>query len=162
MAEKTLAMRILEGRDVDYETLFYDASIKDASQVASALGLAEDEVFKTLVVIRTGRKPILAMIPAGIRLDLKKLAKATGDKKVKMASQATAEKLTDLQVGGISALALLNRGFDMWLNRSVLGHQHICVSAGKRGIQLRLLPQQLIDITGARLAAIARVDSQFI
>ncbi len=83
-------------------------------------------------------------------LNLKKLAKAMGVKKLKMATHAEAECLTGLQVGGISPLALLNKGFVMVLDVSAENHSHVFVSAGQKGINLRVPVADLLRITRAR------------
>ena len=150
--EKTQAMRALESKRIPYEALAYPDDMRDAIEIALILNQPPGEVFKTLVVMppEGGKKPLLVMIPSDAHLDQKKLAAAVGAKKMKMATQREAEELTGLQVGGISALALLNKGFAVYIDRSVNHLRHICVSAGKRGLQLRLAPAELIKLTGAR------------
>lgn len=149
--QKTIAMKLLEGKNVPYESYSYPSQLRDAEQVAASLNLPPDQVFKTLVVPRPKPgKPMLIMVPAGRQLDLKKLAKAVGEKKLKMATHREAERLTGLQVGGISALALLNRGFDTYLDETALEHDQIIISAGQRGLQISLAVADLIKVTGAR------------
>lgn len=160
MTTKTMAMRALEANNIPYEVLTYDSTITDATLVADEIGLPHLWVYKTLVVVRAGGKPMLVMIPAAWQLDLKKLAKAIGEKKVKMASHKQAEELTGLQVGGISALALLNRGFDIYLDESAESIDRVCISAGKKGLQMLLSVQDLIDVTGARLIDISEPGYQ--
>lgn len=151
VADKTLAMKLLEGKKIDYEPIYFPATMKDAVTIAHHLGLAPAELFKTLVVTRSRGKPLLVMIPADSRLDLKRLARAVAEKKVAMASQAEAEALTGLQVGGISALALINRGFAIYLDAAAQTFSHICVSAGERGADVRLAVDDLVKLTGARI-----------
>jgi len=112
----------------------------------------EDHVYKTLVVLRDvrGKKPLLAMVPAGRELNLKALAASLGEKKLKMATQREAEALTGLQVGGISALALLNKGFEICIEREALALPYIHISAGQRGANIRLGVKDLMEITGAK------------
>lgn len=160
MNTKTMAMRTLEGKNLPYEVLNYDETISDAAMVADDIDVSQQRVFKTLVVVRDVGKPMLVMIPSNRQLDLKRLAKAVGEKKVKMASHNQAEELTGLQVGGISALALLNRGFDIYLDESAGSIDKICISAGKKGLQLMLGVQDLIDVTGARLIDISELGYQ--
>ena len=153
---KTLAMKLLEGKKVTYRAYSYPSNLRDAEEVARAVGFPAAQVFKTLVVPRLDRgKPLLALIPADARLDLKKLAKATGEKKLKMATHDQAEQLTGLQVGGISPLALVNRGFDVYLDTSGVDLSRIVVSAGERGQQIELDPADLIQLTRARVAQLA-------
>jgi Cys-tRNA(Pro)/Cys-tRNA(Cys) deacylase len=149
--KKTLAMKLLDGKKVSYKAYSYPDNLWDAEQVARALNLPVERVFKTLVVSRTKpSKNILAMVPANQQLDLKKLAKFVGDKKLKMASHRDAEALTGLKVGGISALALLNRGFDVYLDQSAADSGEIVISAGERGQQIELAVGDLVKLTQAR------------
>lgn len=149
LVKKTLAMRLLEGKKVPYEAVAYPATERDAKVVAEKVGAPAGQVFKTLVVTRERGKPFLVMVPADRQLDLKKMARAVGEKKLWMASHAEAEKLTGLQVGGISALALVNRGFDILLDRSAEAYEEIYISAGEKGINIRLPVAGLVEVTGA-------------
>lgn len=151
MAKKTLSMRILEGADIPYEVIEFPPDIHDAIGVAEYAEVPPNHVYKTLVAVRDEGKPMLVMIPADRSLDLKLLASATGEKKVRMAKHDQAEELTGLQVGGISALALLNRGFDVYIDRPALDLAHVLVSAGVRGLNLRLPVENLVEITGAQV-----------
>ncbi len=166
-ARKTLAMRILDGRSVAYEVVEFPDSIHDAIGVAEYSGLPAQAVYKTLVAQvldpATGlplksTKPVLIMVAAGRSLDLKKLAAGLGVKKAAMARQADAERLTGLKVGGISALALLNRGFRTFLDEQAILLDYIVVSAGERGLNLRLKVDDLIAVTGARLLDASQPD----
>lgn len=148
--EKTLAMKVLEGKKVAYEAVEYPPTERDAVQVAGALGVPPGQVFKTLVVTRPSGKPLLVMLPADQQLDLKEVARAAGEKKLKMATHQEAEALTGLQVGGISALALLHRPFVIYIDSAARAYEHIYISAGKRGINLKVGVQDLVKVTGAR------------
>lgn len=158
MAEKTLAIRFLGGKKVAFEVHEYPASERDAVIVAEEMGVPAEQVFKTLVVLRPPKKPMLVMVPADKQLDLKKLAKAVGEKKVKMASHSEAESLTGLQVGGISALALVNKGFAMFLDKSAESFNQIYISAGQRGLDIKLAVKDLVKLTQARLVDVASVE----
>jgi Cys-tRNA(Pro)/Cys-tRNA(Cys) deacylase len=149
VTEKTNAMRMLEARKVPFETYTFDPDIHSANGVAEALGLPAHQVYKTLVVVRPRGKPLLVLMAGDRELDLKRLARAVGEKKLSMASYREAEFLTGLQVGGISALALVNRGFDMYIDRA--DTSHVLVSAGCRGINLMLSVEDLIRITRAKV-----------
>ena len=89
-----------------------------------------------------------------IRKGVKKLAKAVGEKKVYLTTQKEAEHLTRLQAGGISPLALINRGFQVLIDRSAQSHGQIHVSGGQRGLNIRLPVNDLAKLTNARLADI--------
>jgi Cys-tRNA(Pro)/Cys-tRNA(Cys) deacylase len=149
--EKTNSMRALEARKIPYEVFTFPPEVHSASGVADFVGLPYHQVYKTLVVLHPNGKPMLIMIAGDRELDLKQVARSVEEKKVRMASHKEAEDLTGLQVGGISALALLNRPFDVFIDRPATGLPHILVSAGKRGINLRIAVDDLIDITHARV-----------
>lgn len=147
--QKTLAMKALEGGRVPYEVLNYPADERDAERVAIYLQAPPGHVLKTLVVTRPQGKPILIMIPANRQLDLKALAAAMGEKKLAMAGHEEAERLTRLEVGGISALALLNRPFVVLIDDSARGCEQVYVSAGRKGTNLRVPLAGLVKVTGA-------------
>src|SRR5438045_3113769 len=139
MANKLNSMRVLEANHIPYDVMEYDPAVHDATEVAVKIGVPVETVYKTLVVERTaGGKPMLVMIAANRQLDLRKFAAAIGEKKVTMAAHADAERLTGLKVGGIGALALLQKNWDVYLDQPALALDYICVSAGQRGINLRV------------------------
>jgi Cys-tRNA(Pro)/Cys-tRNA(Cys) deacylase len=159
VVEKTNAMRMLEARKIPFETYTFDPDIHSAEGVAEVLGLPTHQVYKTLVVVRQQGKPLLVMVASDRELDLKQLAHAVGEKKLRMASYKEAESLTGLQVGGISALALINRGFEVYLDQAATELSQILVGAGCRGIDLMLNVEDLVRATKARvIEATADVD----
>lgn len=150
---KTLATRLLDSKKISYSLHTYDPDVfVSAPEVAAGIGMPPNQVFKTLVTLPDKGKPFLAVLPADQELDLKALAKAAGVKKVRMAPLAEAERLTGLKKGGISALALLNKGFRVWLDESALQFEQIAMSAGVRGMQVVLVPQDFVRLTRARIA----------
>lgn len=154
MAFRNNVTRLLDQRRVPYELFELPPEKHSAEETAELLGVPAENVFKTLVVLRDtkGKKPLLVMTPAGRELDLKVLGAALGgEKKLRMATQREAEELTGLQTGGISALALLNRGFEICLDRAALALPAIHISAGQRGANLRLAVPALVDLTRARI-----------
>jgi Cys-tRNA(Pro)/Cys-tRNA(Cys) deacylase len=151
MTEKTNAMRMLEARGVPYETYTFPPEIHSAEGVAQVVGFPASQVYKTLVVVRQRGRPLLVMIAGDRELDLKRLAKAIGEKKLHMATYKEAESLTGLEVGGISALALINLGFDVYLDRAATKLERVLVSAGCRGINLGLRVEDLIRVTNAKV-----------
>ncbi|NOZ48683.1 MAG: aminoacyl-tRNA deacylase [Chloroflexi bacterium] len=151
--QKTLATRLLDGKKISYTTHTYDPNVfVSAPEVATGIGMPPGQVFKTLVTLPDKGKPILAVLPADQELDLKALAKAVGAKKVRMAPLAEAEHMTGLKKGGISALALINKGFRVWLHEGALQFAGIAMSAGVRGLQVVLAPQDFVRLTRARTA----------
>ena len=153
MPLKNNVTRLLDARRVTYELFDLPPEKHSAEETAELLGVAPRMVYKTLVVLREtkGKKPLLVMTPAGREVNLKSLAASLGEKKLKMATQREAEDLTGLQVGGISALALLNRGFEICIERAVAELPYIHISAGQRGANIRLAPTDLRALTNARL-----------
>ena len=155
--KKLNSMRLLEQHNIPYEVLTYEPITRDASEVSELIGLPEFMVYKTLVVQSMATdKPMLALIAADRQLDLKAMAAAAGEKKVRMASHADAEKLTGLQVGGISPLMLTNKNWPVYLDQPASGLEHIVLSAGERGTQVRVGVTPLMQVLGARLAEISR------
>ena len=158
--QKTLAMKVLEGKKIAYEAVTYDTITRDAVEIAAMFGVPAAQVFKTLVVPAPVKqpklKPMLMMLPADAQLDLKKLAKVVGAKKLAMASHAEAEKITRLKVGGISPLALLNKGFAIYIDESAQTQNEIFVSAGVRGINLKVGVNDLVKVTKARWVTVVK------
>jgi Cys-tRNA(Pro)/Cys-tRNA(Cys) deacylase len=159
---KTQAMRSLDQRRVAYDVIVFPDTILDARGVADFAGLPYRQVFKTLVVRppEAGGHPTLILIPADGSLDLKKTARELKRKKLAMATQAEAERWTGLKVGGISALALLNRGFPVYLDRSAGSLESLVVSAGQRGLNLRMRVEDFRRVTGASWVDAARPESE--
>jgi Cys-tRNA(Pro)/Cys-tRNA(Cys) deacylase len=151
MAHKNNVMRMLDARGVPYEIYTFPPEIRSAEGVAQVVGAPADQVYKTLVVVRKQGNPLLVMIAGDRELDLKQLAKAVGEKKLRMATYKEAESLTGLEVGGISALALLNRGFDVYIDRAATKLRRVLVSAGSRGINLGMTVEDLIRVTKAKV-----------
>lgn len=159
MAKKirTLAMRVLDAQKIPYTVHQFPDTIHNAEEVAAQIGLPAEQVFKTLVVLRADEinaHPLLIMVPANQELDLRHFAQQIGVKAVRMAKHEQAEKLTGLKVGGISALALLNRPFDTYLDASAANFTEIAISAGQRGINLQLKVTDLLNLTDAQIVSI--------
>jgi len=153
--------RFLDARKISYTAFETPAEKLGALETARLLNVPPEIVFKTIVVLREkgtsspqGKKPILAVIPGPGQVDLKALAKALGEKKVSLPTEREAEQITGLQAGGISPLALLNKGFQVVIDASAREHAEIHISGGQRGLNIRLLSESLIELTHARVAAI--------
>lgn len=153
---KTNAMRLLERLGIAYEALGYDPAIHSAAGVAQTLGIPVERVYKTLVVLvePPPHSPLLVMVPGDQELDLRALARALGVKSTRMAPQREAERLTGLQVGGIGALALVDRPFTVLLASAARDHDWILVNGGRRGLNLRLAVDDLLAVTNARLVEV--------
>jgi Cys-tRNA(Pro)/Cys-tRNA(Cys) deacylase len=148
--------RLLDQRKIDYQAYELPEEKLGALETARYLDVAPELVYKTIVVTRKGRgKPILAVVPGTAEVDLKAVAKALDEKKVKLPTQREAEDLTGLEAGGISPLALLNRGFEVVIDTSAQDHEQIHVSGGQIGLNIRLPVEALKKLTKARFAAIS-------
>jgi Cys-tRNA(Pro)/Cys-tRNA(Cys) deacylase len=147
---KTNSMRILEARKIPYQAHAFASDTRSAGDAANLLGVDPSQVYKTLVVVRERGRPLLVLVPGPRELDLKSMAANLGEKRLRMASHKEAEQLTDLQVGGISALALVDRGFDVYADQDILSLTRVYVSAGRRGVNISLSPQDLLRVTGAQ------------
>lgn len=154
---RTNVTRQLDRDGIAYTVHAFSPAIRSATGVAAAVGIPEARVFKTLVVIADDDRPILAMVPGNRELNLKAIARACKAKRCQMASQRDAERLTGLKVGGISALALRQRTWDVYLDTSALDHECVLVSAGKRGVNVELRVSDLVDVTGAIVADLCRI-----
>lgn len=149
---KNNVTRLLEGRGVAYEAFELPVGEKRSAEAAAELmGVPPEIVYKTIVIVRERKgKPILCMVPGPSEVNLKKLAAALGEKRLRLPTQREAEQLTGLQAGGISPLALLNKGFQVCLDRSAEGLAHLHVSGGQRGLNLRLAVADLVALTNAK------------
>lgn len=123
-------------------------------EASRALGVPSSRVFKTLLV-DTGAGSAVGIVPVDRQLDLKALAAALGSKKVAMADPAAAERSTGYVVGGISPIGQ-KRPLPTVIDTSALEHETVFVSGGRRGLDLELAPADLVMITSARTARIAR------
>jgi Cys-tRNA(Pro)/Cys-tRNA(Cys) deacylase len=147
-------MRILDAHGIPYEPVSYVVlDHLSAGQVAAAIGFPPEQTFKTLVVLpqRPHARPILALMPGGCQLDLKKLAAVAGEKKVQMAPQREAERLTGLEKGGISPLALMDQGWPVFVDETVVLFDRIEISAGKVGLGVIVPVAPLLELLAAQL-----------
>src|SRR5687768_16347306 len=158
MATVNNITRLLESRKIVYQAYETPAEKLSALEVAQLLGVLPDVVFKTIVVTREkGKKPILALIPGPTTVDLKLLAVFLGEKKVFLPTEREAEQITGLQAGGISPLALLNKGFQVVIDSLAQSHSEIHISGGQRGLNIKLSVKDLIKLTSARISSISRI-----
>ncbi len=158
---KNNVTRLLDQRKIPYAVYELPQEKLGALESARLLGVDSEKVFKTIVVTRpTLRKPILALVPGTKEVNLKRLAKALGEKKLKLATQNDAEHLTGLKTGGISPLALINRGFQVVIDSSAQNYDEIHISGGQRGLNIRLPAMALAKLVQARFAEIGQNPHQ--
>ncbi len=153
---KNNVVRLLENRKIPHTVFELPAEKLGARETAALLGVPPSQVFKTIVVQRTSSKVVLVVIPGDREVDLKAVAALLGEKKVHLPSERQAEMLTQLQAGGISPLALLNKGFSVIIDRRALEWEQIHISGGQRGLNIRLAPKDLIALCQAKVADVSR------
>jgi len=160
--------RFLDSHKVSYTVFETPARKLGALEVAQLLNLPLEVVFKTIVVTRDrptfskkGKKPVLAVVPGPSTVDLKSLAAFLGEKKVYLPTEREAEQLTGLQAGGISALALINKGFQVVIDSAAQKYSEIHVSGGQRGMNIKLPVADLVKLTNARIGSICQKTDPF-
>ncbi|WP_040608668.1 Cys-tRNA(Pro) deacylase [Salinicoccus carnicancri] len=153
--QKTNAMRILENNKVDYKIHEYpwDEDHLDAKSTADEVEMPLETIYKTLVATGGTTGEVVVCIPAGQSLDLKRLAKQSGNKKVEMLHMKDLEKTTGYIRGGCSPVGM-KRQFPTYVSSEAASMESIVVSAGKRGMQMELSPAELLRITGGQYADI--------
>ena len=154
---KNNVTRLLSSRKIPFTAYDLPKKKVGALETASILDVDPNIVFKTIVIKQPDRrKPILAVIPSTAEADLKLIAALYKVKKVTIPTQREAESITRLQAGGISPLALLNLGFEVVLDISALEHEHIHISGGQIGLNIKLPVTALIDLTQSKTALISK------
>jgi Cys-tRNA(Pro)/Cys-tRNA(Cys) deacylase len=147
--------RFLDAQKVEYQIFELPVEKLGAKEAASKLNISESEIFKTIVTRKEAvNKYVLAVVPGDSEVDLKLLAKAAGEKKMHVVTQVDAEKATHLQVGGISPLALINKGFQVLIDSTANDLEYVYISGGQRGLDIHLRSQDLIRLTHAKVASI--------
>lgn len=148
MAEKTNASRLLEKMKIPFELIEYpvDPENLDAFHVADALGQEIESVFKTLVLHGDKTGHFVCVIQGDKEVDLKKAAKISGNKKVAMIPMKELLPLTGYIRGGCTAIGMKKK-FPTYLDNNAMKQDYIHVSAGKRGLQMKLSPQDYIKAT---------------
>ena len=151
--KKTQAIRLLESKGITHRVTVYDdaGEFHTGEEAAALVGAPAETVYKTLVVLRdppSGR-PMLVIVPVAGQANLKTLAAARGEKRLRMATQKEAEKLTGMQAGGISALAVAAGRFDVLIDEAARSLKMIHVSAGARGMDVELAVADLVRLTDA-------------
>ena len=157
MAAKTNAMRVLDQLGFGYETREYEVDPDDltAETVAVKLGLPAEQVFKTLAVRGDRNDICLAVIPGNTELDFKALAQLTGDRKIDMVPLKDVQAVTGYIRGGVTALAC-KKEYPVYIDETAELWDVISISAGQRGIQILLSPEDYIAAVKAISGDIAR------
>jgi len=155
---KTNATRQLDKLGIRYELRDYIVDPDDLSaiKVAGQVGLPLEQVFKTLLAKGDVNGLLMAVIPGDHELDLKALARLSGNRSTELTLVAQLQHLTGYIRGGVTALAC-KKPYPVFLDESALLHEVISISAGVRGTQIFLAPQDYIRATSAKLGALTRV-----
>lgn len=160
MPIKNNVTRLLDSRKIPYTAYELPAEKLGALEAAHFLNVEPASVFKTIVVTREKpKKPLLVVVPATATVDLKLLAAALVEKKVHLPTEREAERLTGLQAGGISPLALLNQGFQVVLDVSAQAFDEIYISGGQRGLNIKIPVRDLVKLISARIETVSRPES---
>ena len=151
--QKTNAMRLLDAAGLDYEMASYDYDESDLSGVhaAAELGVSPDIVFKTLVTRGDGNAFFVFVIPVAESLDLKKAARISGNKKIEMIHVREILDITGYIRGGCSPIGM-KKPFPTYIDETAQLYEKIYFSAGKRGVQIILDPEELASVTGGIFA----------
>lgn len=146
---KTNACRLLDKEKIPYETNTYDCEqFIDGCHIADALGQSYDRSFKTLVCQGKSKNYFVFAIPVDKELDLKKSAKAVGEKSVELIAVKDINKVTGYIRGGCTPLGM-KKLYTTVIEKSALEHEKIIISGGRLGLQIIIAPQDLAKATGA-------------
>lgn len=154
---KTNAARLLDRLKIPYELVPYEVDEGDlgAAHVAETLGEAIRQVFKTIVLHGDKHGPLVCVVPGNLEVDLKAAAKVSGNKKVEPLALKELLPLTGYIRGGCSPLGM-KKAFPTFIHESAAAEPFIFVSAGVRGLQLKLAPGDLLKAANATFAGIAK------
>ena len=154
---KTNAVRALDKAGIAYELRSYEIDESDlsAERAAAKLGMAPETVFKTLITRGDKTGPLLACIPAGTELDLRALGEVSGNKRVEMVPLKEVLDLTGYMRGAVTPLAV-KKPYPVFVDETVELWPIVGISGGTRGLEILLAPADLLRLTGATLADIAR------
>ncbi|MBE6896698.1 MAG: Cys-tRNA(Pro) deacylase [Ruminococcaceae bacterium] len=147
--EKTNVMRVLEQKQIEFESFIYDPSETNAVNIAKALGEDPASVFKTLVTVGKSKEHYVFMIPSNEELDLKKAAMATGEKSIEMIPQKELLPLTGYIHGGCSPIGM-KKQFDTFIDETAILFDRICFSGGRVGFQVRVRLDDLKSVVDVK------------
>jgi len=157
MAAKTNAARLLDQLGVAYEIREYEVDPNDlaAESVAAKIGFPPEQVFKTLVARGERNGPVIVVIPGDQELDLKALASVAGERKIQLVPVKELQALTGYIRGGVTALAA-KREFPVFVDETIESFDKVSVSAGMRGVQILISPNDYIRAVQATVVSLAR------
>ncbi|WP_053961201.1 Cys-tRNA(Pro) deacylase [Sulfobacillus thermosulfidooxidans] len=155
MAKKTIACRILDKAGITYSVHEYEWSEDaiDALSVAKKLDIAPHFIFKTLVLRGNQTGVLVALVPGDAQIDLKKLARISGNKHVELVATKDLQGLTGYIRGGVSPLGM-KKAYPCYIDESAMALDFISISAGQRGLQIFLDPRVLLRILSAQVTSL--------
>lgn len=155
--KKTNAMRMVERAKVGYNVYHYawKEDALDAVHAAAELARPVEQVFKTLVAVGDKTGPVVGVIPSHLELDLKKFARASGNKRVEMLHLKDLEKTTGYIRGGCSPIGM-KKDYPTYVGQEIENIEEILVSAGRRGTQIGLATADFLAVTGAVVCDITK------
>jgi Cys-tRNA(Pro)/Cys-tRNA(Cys) deacylase len=153
--------RFLVSQKIEFMALESESIKRSAQETANLFHLDPNIVYKTIVVCRfNSGKNLLIVTPGPLEVDLKKVAALIHEKKVRIPTQKEAEAITKLQAGGISPIALLNHGFEIFIHQTIKNQSKIAISGGQRGLTILLSANDFLRITKAKIADVASPDQK--
>jgi len=154
---KTNAARLLDAAAIRYDMMTYDVDMSEfsARRVAEQLGAEIAQVFKTLLVEGDRTGPVFAVVPGGTEVDLKALARLSGNRRVAMVPVVDIERLTGYVRGGVTVLGA-KRAYPVFVDETIELHERIGVSGGVKGVQIFLAPLDYLRFTAATVGDIVR------
>jgi Cys-tRNA(Pro)/Cys-tRNA(Cys) deacylase len=154
---KTNAARILEGLSIPFTLQEYEVDPEDLSaiNVARKIGLPVEQVFKTLLTVTGPKEHAFAVIPGQAELDFKKLARAADVRKTELVSLKDVQPLTGYIRGGVTVFGA-KKDFPVFVDETIELHDLISVSAGQRGVQILLSPQDYLRVSKATVADLTK------
>jgi Cys-tRNA(Pro)/Cys-tRNA(Cys) deacylase len=156
---KTNAVRLLEEMGIAHELRSYEVDLDDlsAQAVADKIGLPAEQVFKTLVARGDREGVCFAVVPGNCRLDLKLLARLSGDRKVQTVPLKEVQPLTGYIRGGVTVLGA-KKAYPVYVDETIQRFQVVSISAGMRGLQILLAPTDYLRATAAGIGPIAALE----
>lgn len=154
--KKTNAARFLDAKSIQYELIEYEVDESDLSAVTLAKKIGQDVelIFKTLVLRGDKTGVFICIIPGNTEVDLKKAAKVSGNKNCAMVHQKELLPLTGYIRGGCSPLGM-KKTYQTYIDETCYLFDHIFVSAGQRGLQFKINPEDLVKVTGSVVCNLA-------
>ena len=154
---KTNAVRLLDTLGISYKLKEYEVDPDDlsAETVAAKIGMPAEQVFKTLVARGDKNGVCLSVVPGNLQLDLKALAKLSGDRKIEVVSLKEVQPLTGYIRGGVTALSC-KKDYPVYVDENIYLFEEVSISAGVRGTQIIIAPDDYIKATKAVVGLISK------